>query len=475
MKSSSAAGRFRPMSLEHAYVSIVSGLFVLVAMAATSDARAQRVEQGVAIVSESIASRVDGFSYRPDTTSELEFRGTALSPRAGGSVKVRTTSEHTEITARFEHLPAAASLGPVAVYVLWVITAEGQARNVGTVDSEGEKGRVNTTTPLSSFALIVTAEPHFAVSIPSKYIVLQSVGTNVQGTPLVVTSLAARADYDGLKPISNDPKRPTPLELVMAHYAVAIAESADAEHLASKSYERARVALASADQAQIAKKSADRARVPELSREAIQAAEDARAAAESRHGDAQIEALRRQIADRDTKLKEAESQEQEARQQVASLEARVHAVESHLPSAESRMEAASQLLSRWLVLDPMEGALAAHITSDEGFVKGRTDLSASTRDRLSVAAGILLGIGSVNVTVTPALQMSEDVRQLGLSQQRARAVMEWLASLGLKATAGVPPPSTGAVEKALAPGPGVDVVISFEGAGGSAQRTTAGK
>jgi hypothetical protein len=31
------------------------------------------------------------------------------------------------------------------------------------------------------------------------------------------------------------------------------------------------------------------------------------------------------------------------------------------------------------------------------------------------------------VTVAPALQLSEDVRQLGLSQQRARGLIEWLA------------------------------------------------
>jgi hypothetical protein len=59
-------------------------------------------------------------------------------------------------------------------------TAEGRAYNIGAI-LDGDKGKVTATTPFSSFALIVTAEPHFAVSVPSKYIVLQNVAGKVQG------------------------------------------------------------------------------------------------------------------------------------------------------------------------------------------------------------------------------------------------------------------------------------------------------
>jgi outer membrane protein OmpA-like peptidoglycan-associated protein len=323
------------------------------------------------------------------------------------------------------------------------------------------------STPLSSFALIVTAEPHFAVSVPSKYVVLQSVGTNVQGTPLVVTSLAARADYETLKPVTVDAKHPIPAELVMARYAVAIAESADAAQLAAESFTRAKAALAAAEDAQASKKSPDRARVPQLAREAIQTSEDARAAAETRRGVAALEALRQQLAERDsrlaerdTKIKEGTDRDEAVRREVTSLEARLRAAESRNSSA-GRQELATQLLSRWLVLDAGEGALTAHIAGDEGFVKGKLDLTPATHERLSLAAGILLGIGNATVAVTPALQLSEDPAKLALSQHRARAVMELLASMGVKAVAGVPPPSTGAEEKALAAGPGVDLLISF--------------
>lgn len=444
-----------------------SCLWGVVVLCHVAAAWAQTVEQGVPIVAESISNRVDGFSYRPDTSSDLEFRGTGLAPHAAGSAKVHTATEHTEIASRFEHLPAASSLGPFATYVLWLVTPEGQSHNLGAIELDGEKGRLSTTTPLSSFALIVTAEPHFAVSIPSKYIVLQSVGSNVQGTALVVTSLAARANYEKLQPWAVDPKHPMPVELIMAHYAVSIAEAAEAPKLASKSYERAKSSLNAADQAQSSKKSADRSRVPELSREAIQAAEDSRVAAETRHSSSEVETLRSEISDRDAKLQAAEQRETEAHQKATALESRIRTVESHLPSAASRQQFAAQLLGRWLVMQNSERALTAHITSDEGFVKGRIELTPVARERVSVAAGILLGIGNVTVKVTPALQLNDDVKQLELSQHRARAVMEWLASLGLNAVAGEPDPSSAAAERALAPGPGVDLVIAFEGPEGA--------
>jgi outer membrane protein OmpA-like peptidoglycan-associated protein len=440
-------------------------------------ASAQQIEQGVAIVSEAIASRVDGFDYRPDSTSELEFRGTALAPRADGTAKVRTANDRTEISAKFAHLPAAASFGPFTTYVLWVVTPEGRATNVGTVSLDGDKGGLNATTPLSSFALIVTAEPHFAVSVPSRFIVLQNVGGTVQGTQLVVTSLAARADYSMLKPLTVDPKLHEPPELLMARYAVTIADGAGAAQLAPKAFGGARDALASAESAQISKSSQTRERVPELARAAIQAAEDARAAAEARRETASLEQLRSQIAERDSKLAEASALTEKARTESATLvaqlkeqleesEHRRHETEQRLPSAASRQALAVSLLGRWLVMDADEKAITAHVTND-GFNKGRTDLTADAKDRLATAAGILLGIGNLTVTVTPALQATEDVKQLGLSQQRARAMMEWLDSMGLKAVEGVPPDASAsaAVERALAPGPGVDLLISFDAAG----------
>ena len=67
------------------------------------------------------------------------------------------------------------------------------------------------------------------------------------------------------------------------------------------------------------------------------------------------------------------------------------------------------------------------------------------------------GIGKLSVSVTPSIQISTDMQKLALSQQRARALMEWLASMGLKATMGT---ASADAETALAIGPGVDLMIA---------------
>ena len=213
-------------------------LLALVGTAAPPAVRAQQIEQGVAIVAEKIASRVGGYAYHANSSSELDVRGTTLAQRLVGSARVRTVGARTEIAVKIDHAPDAATLGPFAVYVLWVITPEGRAANIGTFEMDGERGRIETTTPLSSFALIVTAEPHFAVSVPCQHVVAQTVGTNVKGTALEVTSLASRIDYPGLKRAVRDAKHPVPLDLEMARYALAIADLVGAPELAAGTYAR---------------------------------------------------------------------------------------------------------------------------------------------------------------------------------------------------------------------------------------------
>jgi hypothetical protein len=420
---------------------------------------AQQIEQGVAIVAEKIASRVDGFSYRANTTSELDLRGTTLAPRLSGSVRVHTGSGKTEIAAKIDHLPDPTALGPFAVYVLWVITPEGRASNVGTLEMDREHGRIETTTPLSSFALILTAEPHFAVSVPCQHVVAQTVGANVKGTALAVTSLVARTDYTGLKHAVRDAKHPVPLELEMARYALAIAEFVAAPELATSAYDRAKQALTAAETSFAAQRSPDRAAVAEASREAIQAAEDARAAAAIRRGSAELTSLKAQLAAREQAVKDALATGETARAATAAAEERARALENRLPTPASRLQLASELLARWLPTEQIEGVLVAHVVPDD-FVKGKPDLDAPMMERLAIGAGVLLGVGGFTVTVSPSLQLSEDFKLLGLAQQRARGLMDWLASLGVKAAVGPPPASSTVADAALSTGAGVDLTIT---------------
>ena len=142
---------------------------------------------------------------------------------------------------------------------------------------------------------------------------------------------------------------------------------------------------------------------------------------------------------------------------LAAARDRALAAEEQLPNSVKRLTLASELLSRWFTLPPTtESGLTVHVPEDM-FAKGSTDPLPAMRERLALAAGVLLGIGKLSVSVTPSIQISTDMQKLALSQQRARALMEWLASMGLKATMGT---ASADAETALAIGPGVDLMIA---------------
>jgi hypothetical protein len=65
--------------------------------------------------------------------------------------------------------------------VLWAITADGNANNLGSIEVKDGNGELEATTPLAQFALIVSAEPHYAVTVPSRAIVLQNSAKDVKG------------------------------------------------------------------------------------------------------------------------------------------------------------------------------------------------------------------------------------------------------------------------------------------------------
>jgi hypothetical protein len=440
--------------------SLVPAAIGLALLTASPYGLAQKVEQGVAIVSETIASRVDGFSYSPDSTSRLDFAGTSLGLGAMGEASVKISHGKTEISGKFQKLPEPGSLGPFAVYILWLVTPEGRAINIGMLNREDDRARIEAVTPLSSFALIVTAEPHFAVSIPSKYVVLQNVGKGVKGVKLEVTSLAAREDYSTLQPAVPDKKHPLPLDLVMARYAMAIAQAAGAQELAQAAYDRGRTALQSAEAAQVSKKSSDRERVPEFAREAIQAGEDARAGAETRRTGAEKASQADQLKDRELTIKDEEAKGAKLQAELIALRQRLQAAEKQLPSPTSRVALASELLSKWFTVPPpTDAGLTVHVPENM-FVKTHTDLVPAMQQRLSLATGALLGIGKLSVSVSPSVQSSSDPQKLALSQQRARTVMEWLQSMGVQAVMGAAAPDA---EASLAMGPGVDLVIAATG------------
>src|SRR5205807_260816 len=109
--------------------------------------------------------------------TSLDFRGTNLMPDARGRATVESRTGRIEINTELEHLQSPRSFGPeYLTYVLWAITPEGRASNLGEVPVfDDGKSSVKVTTDLQAFGLIVTAEPYFAVTRPSNLVVLENV------------------------------------------------------------------------------------------------------------------------------------------------------------------------------------------------------------------------------------------------------------------------------------------------------------
>ncbi len=114
-----------------------------------------------------VARTTKAINYRHRSgATKVDFRGTALMPQARGEAKVDSKQGRIEIDAKFDRLAPATQFGPeYLTYVLWAVTPEGRATNLGEVLLKGDGSKLDVTTDLQAFGLIVTAEPYFAVTI----------------------------------------------------------------------------------------------------------------------------------------------------------------------------------------------------------------------------------------------------------------------------------------------------------------------
>lgn len=222
------------------------------------------------------------YNHRSGPT-KIDFRGTPLLPEARGVATVESKQGVIKIDARMEKLQPATKFGPeYLTYVMWAVTPEGRATNVGEVLLNGDKTKLDATTELQSFGLIVTAEPYFAVTQPSDVVVMENfVRQDTTGTIEQVDAkyeLLQRGQYTlnvnpaEIKPLRLTPK--VPLELYEARNAVQIARWTGAEKYAPDTFQKAVQGLGNAEGYLTGK--AGNKPIGTVAREAVQMAEDAR-------------------------------------------------------------------------------------------------------------------------------------------------------------------------------------------------------
>jgi len=382
-------------------------------------------------------------------------------------------------------------------YVLWGITPEGRAVNLGEVVLEGDHAHLNSATDLQTFGLIVTAEPYFAVTQPSDVVVAENfLRTDTAGTIEEVDAkyeLLQRGQYvmnrSAYQPVRVNPKGP--LQLAEAENAVEIARLAGADKYAADTIAKAELDLRNAqgflngsrdrkesetdsrEAAQMAEdarlitmrkiqaeqRAAEKARAEEAAQQAKQAADEARRQQELRakaESDRQSALLAQQQAQND--MEQARQQAAEAAKMRADAEAARAAALAQQQAATADAERARaaaqqseaarqqaendktelrerlrQQLNTILETRETQRGLIVNI-SDVLFDFNKYTLKPGAREKLAKVSGLLLAYPGLKIQLEGHTDsIGTDEYNMTLSQERADAVRTYMVSEGVPA------------------------------------------
>ena len=408
-------------------------------------------------------------------STKIGFQGTELLPAAHGTAKVDAHAGRTSISLDVEGLSPANGFGnEYLTYVLWAITPEGRPVNLGEVLPSGGKDKMDmqVTTNLQSFGLIVTAEPYYAVTMPSDLVVMQNiVEDRTQGVIEQVSAhysllpRGAYADTAGrhavLNPIRRDER--SPLELYEAMNAVQIADAAGADKYAADTMTKAKTNLKNAQDSDLNKH--DRKDTITFAREAVQSAEDARiitirkikaedeaatqqarvnaeqqaqqsqlAAQQAQASAQQAQATSQQEADArakaDAERQRADAERQRAEEAAAAAKAAQQQAELSAQQAQQNADQVREKLRQQLsqVLQTTETARGLIVNmSDVLFDFNKYTLKTEAREKLAKVSGILLAYPGLKLQVEGYTDnIGSDEYNQKLSEQRADSVRDYL-------------------------------------------------
>ena len=415
------------------------------------------------------------YLHRSGSTT-IGFEGTPLLQGAKGEAKVTSERGGITIEAKFEGLTPANGFGrEYLTYVLWAISPDGRAQNLGEVLPAGTKNNIRVTTALQSFGMIVTAEPYYSVSQPSDIVVLENVVRSNKTTGVLENVnanyyLLPRGTYAETSgahtvrnPITRDER--SPLELYEAENAVRIAQEAGADKYAPEIMSKAKLDLQNAS-AIDADKHGDRKMEITNAREAVERAEDARittlrkqaaerdannvmaknqaqaeaAQAQQQAAQSQLDAQKAQMQAQRAQLEAEQAQASKAQADAARAQAEAEAAEARAKAAQANksVEDANQVREKLRqqlnsVLATSESARGLIVNmSDVLFDTGKYTLKPATQISLAKVAGILQAYPGLKVQVEGYTDSvgSDDFNQK-LSENRSSTVKDFLVAQGV--------------------------------------------
>jgi outer membrane protein OmpA-like peptidoglycan-associated protein len=370
-----------------------------------------------------VVSRTTGavsYKHRSGAT-KIDFQGTDLMPAAAGEAKVESKRGALEIKAEFSGLHRPTSFGnEYLTYVLWAISPEGRPVNIGEVlVGDNHRSKLDVTTDLQAFALIVTAEPYYAVRRPSNVVILENaIRPDTVGTTEAVDAKYELIDRGGYIPTGYhfDPvvlDARLPLEFFEARNAVRIAKSAGAETFATSSYENAARQMKQVDDL-ATMRHVDKKTLIAESREIVQTADDAREIAVKRMDadrvNADRDAAAAQVADATAKSNEdmqarknAEAASADAdRRRAEAVQATATAQQQQQDAqAESDRNRAAAADANQTAANAQQGQRDAEAESDRNRAAAATSdlqLQQAVRDREELRARLLQQFNAILAT-----------------------------------------------------------------------------
>ena len=414
-------------------------------------------------------------TYPERTTVEVQFRGTRRLPEARGKATVRRRRGAAEIDIRIERMKPALFGGEYNIYVLWTVSPEGVVVNTGELILRGAKSRLNTSTPLSTFGMFVTAEPHFLVNRPSSFAVLQNVSASLLAGKRLDTSIVSYQGFEGEYAFERETLAEIPesqgeyrVERQQAMTAMSLAEKAQARRYASEELNKAQKAV---DRMLEAFGNGVKERDLALpARAAVRAAVEAQTRAEERADQAARDARTQEIADLRVAKAEAEAAQAKAQQEAAAaqreraeaLEAKAEAQEA-VRQAKIEQQQAQQMMRRAeteaerltdlkeeaeryaaAARSRLQNALNQVVETNETargvvvnlpdilFASGRATLRPKAKEVLSRLAGILLVMPDFQLSIEGHTDSTGGTAiNQRLSERRADAVRAYLEEAGI--------------------------------------------
>jgi outer membrane protein OmpA-like peptidoglycan-associated protein len=320
-----------------------AGLFSILATPAFSQAPAATSTGTVSRTTKAVNYR------RAGASTKILFGGTELMPSASGEAKVESKSTRMEIDAKFENFEEATKFGlEYLTYVLWAVSPQGRAANLGEIVLKSGMGHVKAITDMQTFGMIVTAEPYFAVTQPSNVVVLENAlpaTGNVENTNAKY-ELVSRGIYSSsntkIESAIFGIDRKTPLELFEARNAVRIAHIALADKYAASTVAKAEQQLKTAEDNYSGHR--DRKTVEASARDVVETAEEARVMAvkQKAEEDAQAKIAAEKKAAEEQAIAEAKRRLEAEQARTQAEAAKADAMRLKLQAEQAAQESARQ-------------------------------------------------------------------------------------------------------------------------------------